>query len=81
MAAIMKAMGLRAGVPDLVLCFPRCRVVFVELKAPKPASSRLSPAQAEFHVELRGYGFGVFTISSLEELNQIINQMENANVQ
>tara|TARA_R100001530_G_scaffold17005_1_gene14791 strand:+ start:479 stop:853 length:375 start_codon:yes stop_codon:yes gene_type:complete len=38
----LKAMGLKNGVPDLILEFPKSKFVYCEIKMPK---GRLSPAQ------------------------------------
>tara|TARA_R100001594_G_scaffold22240_1_gene43014 strand:- start:9511 stop:9900 length:390 start_codon:yes stop_codon:yes gene_type:complete len=38
----LKAMGLKNGVPDLILEFPKSKFIYCEIKMPK---GRLSPAQ------------------------------------
>lgn len=43
--AILKSMGVRAGVPDLVFVLPDGRAAFIELKAGKGV---LTPAQKAF---------------------------------
>ena len=43
----LKAMGLKNGVPDLILEFPKSKFVYCEIKMPK---GRLSPAQRQWKV-------------------------------
>ena len=43
----LKAMGLKNGVPDLILEFPKSKFVYCEIKMPK---GRLSPAQRHWKV-------------------------------
>lgn len=47
--AMLKAEGMRAGVPDLFLAVPRFGFggLFIEMK--RPVGGRLSPVQKEFH--------------------------------
>lgn len=70
----LKEGGVRAGVPDLVLCFKGGATIFVELKA---KNGYLSPIQKMFHEELRLMGFQVHTVRDLTELMNIYNQKEN----
>lgn len=73
MAWIMKQQGLRAGVPDLVLLFPGGRTIFVELKS---RYGKPSPAQKEFHEELRLMGFEVHIVKTLDELMNVYHEYE-----
>ena len=67
-AGISKAMGLKAGTPDIVLCW-RGRFVGVELKAD---GERLSPAQHETHDEITLAGGVVTTCRSLDEVMDLL---------
>ncbi len=49
----MKALGVRAGVPDLIIVWPNGRTVWIELKAPKGV---LSPSQKEWRDRLQALG-------------------------
>lgn len=51
--AILKAMGVKAGVADFVIVLPGGRIGFLELKADKGA---LSQSQREFRDKVRGLG-------------------------
>lgn len=59
--AILQAMGLVAGVPDLFLAIPmgEAHGLFVELKRASKSVSRLSPTQKELHALLIEQGFAV----------------------
>ncbi len=59
-----KAEGVVGGFPDLVICLPGGKAVFLELKAPK--TGRISDAQRGRHAELRALGFGVGVATSIE---------------
>lgn len=61
--ARLKAMGRRAGMPDMVY-LGATSVTFVEFKTPK---GRLSKEQKEMHTKLVASGFNVVVIRSLEE--------------
>ena len=61
--ARLKRMGLKAGVPDLVVLYGG-KAVFLEIKAPK---KYLSPEQREVHAALKLAGCDVFVIHSLME--------------
>ncbi len=63
-AGISKAMGLRSGTPDIVMCW-RGRFVCIELKAGR---GRLSPAQRETHDAITLAGGIVTTCHSLDEV-------------
>jgi len=63
-AGVSKAMGLRAGTPDLMLCW-RGRFVGIELKVD---GGRLSPAQLETHEALTLAGGVVATCRSLDDV-------------
>lgn len=63
-AAISKALGMKPGVPDLVLCW-RGRFIGIELKA---AKGRLSKAQDAAISELQLAGGAVLVVRSVEQL-------------
>ena len=63
-AGISKAMGLRAGTPDIVMCW-RGRLVGIELKAGR---GRLSPAQRETHDAIILTGGIVTTCRTLDDV-------------
>ncbi len=63
-AGISRAMGLRAGTPDFVLCW-KGRLVGIELKAGR---GRLSPAQIEAHDAITLAGGVVTTCRSLDDV-------------
>jgi hypothetical protein len=62
-AARFKAMGVRAGVPDMAYALPGARMVFHELKA---EGGRLSLAQNDLHERLRAHGFDVLVTVGLD---------------
>ena len=53
---VLKAKGMRAGFPDLVL-LRKPELIWVELKS---AKGKVTPAQAEMHEMLRGCGQEVY---------------------
>lgn len=64
--ARFKAMGVRAGWPDLFLAVPQAHWhgLFVELKK---ATGRLEPSQRELHPVLKAEGYAVMVAWSYEE--------------
>lgn len=58
-----KAMGVEAGVPDLIAFTPR-GVYCLEVKTDQ---GRLSAAQRAFIADLQDYGFDVATVHSVDE--------------
>jgi len=62
-AARLKSMGLRAGMPDLLILAPGGRAMFIELKT---ESGRLSPEQKKAHEAIAGLGHKVRTVRTLE---------------
>ncbi len=67
-AGISRAMGLRAGAPDIVLCW-RGRFVGIELKAGR---GRVSPAQCETHDAITLAGGVVTTCRTLDEVTAFL---------
>lgn len=74
-AAIMNGMGVKAGVPDILIFAPPPRMrgyelrplsgVAIELKA---GSNRETPAQVRWAEELEAAGWCVFTARNLDEV-------------
>lgn len=60
-AGVSKAMGLRAGWPDLEILYRR-QLVYVEFKAPD--RGRLSEDQAAIHAALAAHGAHVYIVTS-----------------
>ncbi len=63
-AGSSKAMGLRPGTPDIVLCW-KCRLVAIELKAGR---GQVSPAQLEAHDAITLAGGAVTMCRTLDEV-------------
>jgi VRR-NUC domain len=61
--AIFKALGVRAGAPDLLIV-RASQALFIECKAP---GRRLSPAQVECHEALRRAGAAVETTDNINQ--------------
>jgi hypothetical protein len=69
--ARLKAMGMKAGVPDICIIY-RGDVLFVELKT---AKGRLSPAQKDMQMQLASAGAHVMTeCRSVEALEAYLEQ-------
>jgi len=69
-ACIMKGLGVVAGVPDLVLCFPGGVCRFLELKSER---GRLSVSQAGTIERLTAMGFDVAVVRDLDEAVTVVN--------
>lgn len=67
-AGVSKAMGLRAGWPDMHLLH-QSRSIFIEFKADK---GRVSPAQAAIHSEIEAVGGVVEIVRSLDEFLAVL---------
>lgn len=76
-AGILKAMGVLAGMPDLLLFGPGPKVVAIEFKAPprrlrdggpSKAAPRLSPAQRARQADLGACGVPYLVIDDLSEM-------------
>jgi hypothetical protein len=65
----LKAMGLRAGVPDLLVWADGGRGFGVELKA---GAGKLSPAQTFWHATLETLGHRVYVVRSLDEMEAVL---------
>jgi hypothetical protein len=66
MGAIMKREGLRAGVPDLMLCVPRgiYHALFLELKLP---TGKVSDDQKAFIADAWAHNYSAYVAYSLDE--------------
>ena len=73
----LKAEGVKAGVPDLLLFSPVLdyRGVAIEMKDVKNGS--VSPAQREFHKRMRLCGWLVEVCRGSDEAIELINQLYN----
>jgi hypothetical protein len=67
---VLKAMGVKAGVPDLCVLIPGGKIGFIELKAPK---GRMSDSQLEFTERAKDRGALVAVCHSLEEVAEYLN--------
>ena len=63
--AMLKAMGVKSGAPDLVILIPPSTAAFIEIKSP---SGRLSTAQIATAQILMGAGFQFETVRSLDDM-------------
>jgi len=73
MAAMMKAEGLRSGVPDVFMAVPRGQShgLFLEFKS---HAGRLTANQIEFKANLVGMGYQVLVVRSLDEARLAVTQ-------
>jgi VRR-NUC domain len=69
-AARMKGLGVRAGVPDIGICY-RGRALYVELKAPRGV---LSAAQKEMQRRLNYAGGEVMLCRSIEDCERALRE-------
>ncbi len=70
-AAIYTSLGVKPGVPDLIIIY-RGRVVAIELKSEK---GRLSPAQKAMHEQLMLAGATVYTATSLAQVEDFLRTL------
>lgn len=70
---VLRALGVRPGVADLVLVTEGARVIFVELKAPGKEGD-LSPHQREFLERCTRLHVPYFVESSLEGFQEILER-------
>lgn len=64
-AAILKTMGVKAGVPDIIMVLPDGRAAFVELKAGR---GTLTEAQMAFKARSQALGCAWAEVRSLDEM-------------
>jgi len=69
LGGILKSMGVKAGVPDLVLILPHGVAGFIELKA---GEGKLTPAQEAFRDRALALGCFYAEARSLEEVQGIL---------
>lgn len=70
-AAILRGMGVVAGVPDFLLFF-RGKTYFIELKT---TTGKLTKIQQEYHEKLRAQGFEVYVVKKFEEFVKLLNEI------
>ena len=75
-AAILKATGTLAGIPDIAIIAPGGKAYFLELKAPK---GRISPAQKIMHEELVARRIPLAIIRSLDDARDALKAWNIAN--
>ena len=68
-AGIFKAMGTKAGVPDLAFILPEGQAAFIELKA---EGRRLSQAQIEFRTAAEGLGAKYAVCHTIDEVKDAL---------
>jgi len=71
MAAVMKAEGLRSGVPDVFMAMPRGKFhgLFLEFKS---NAGRLTENQLVYCANLRSMGYQVEVVRSITEAMSIV---------
>lgn len=63
------------GLPDRMVILPGAKVIFVELKAP---GKKPGDMQIWVHKKLRGLGFSVLVLDTLEKVKQFIDELQPA---
>lgn len=63
-----------SGVPDRIVLLPHGRIVFVELKAPGEKPRAIQNYRAK---ELRGLGFEVKVIDSIEKVKEFVGGLRD----
>lgn len=67
-AGISKAMGMKAGVPDIVLC---ANGKFIGLEV-KKEGEYLRPTQRHIHQRIKDAGGKVYTVRSIEDVEEVL---------
>lgn len=77
MGAELKRMGMRKGIPDIVLSVPNKQFhgLYIELKADK--TKRLSKEQKEWLEKLNRYGYKAVRCNGADEAIQVIKDYLN----
>lgn len=70
---ILQKMGVRAGIPDMVVAWFPAKVLFIEFKS---GAGYASAVQKDMHEELRFFGFNVFIIRSLDDMIRVITEQK-----
>ncbi len=71
-AGKLKAEGVRAGVPDIVIALPEGRTLWIEMKVRN--GGRVSPEQREFHRNLEARGHSVYVARGAREAAEIVKK-------
>ena len=69
---IFKSLGVRPGVPDLVLLFPGGRCAFIEIKAP---GGYLSASQKAFKNSAENLGFPFAECRGVDEVERFVRKL------
>jgi hypothetical protein len=69
--AILKSMGVRAGVPDITILLPTGKAAFIELKA---GNGRLTEGQQAFRADVERLGCPWAEARSLADVEAILNR-------
>ena len=64
--------GLVTGFPDVTVILPNSKILFVEFKAPKPHTARLSLEQRQIGEKLNKLGFNYYVIRDLGDFKKLI---------
>jgi len=67
--AVRKALGVRAGVADLIVMRPGGKAAAIELKAPGNYPTK---AQRQFHADCQRFGWPYFVVRSLEQFEDAL---------
>lgn len=67
-AGMSKAMGMKAGVPDLIMCW-KGKFIGIEVK---PPGKYLSPVQRDTHMAITNNGGVTVTVRSVDELQAFL---------
>lgn len=70
--ALLKKMGVMAGVPDLVFILPQGRVGFIELKV----KGKESKVQGEFFTKARGNGAHCEVAHNVDEVIELLKEWD-----
>jgi len=66
--SMLKHMGMKAGVADVLICWPHC-VLWIELKAPR---GKISPEQVAFGQRVGSLGHLYHICRSLDEVAAVL---------
>lgn len=83
-AGILKALGTRAGMPDLFILGPGCQLIAIEVKAPAPtlkrggvsqAKPRVSEEQHRVIAQLGALGVPTLIARSIDDVESALRNM------